>query len=80
MSCRGCDRTDRASLLVIDECHHCKGNHPASALLRDFVLPHYKLIAESKATGPMSPRVLGLTASFYMGSTAKPNLAEEKKR
>ena len=49
------------SLLVFDECHNAVGNSPMAAVMRDGVAPH-------AARGLVSPRILGLTASFVNGS------------
>ncbi|CAE7298138.1 DCL2A [Symbiodinium sp. CCMP2592] len=47
------------SLLVFDECHRAKGNHPMAAIMADFV---------QHAPESERPRILGLTASFFDGA------------
>ncbi|CAE7739563.1 DCL1, partial [Symbiodinium necroappetens] len=47
------------SLLVFDECHRAKGNHPMAAIMADFV---------QHAPESQRPRILGLTASFFDGA------------
>eukprot|EP00929_Paragymnodinium_shiwhaense_P065753 TRINITY_DN32946_c1_g1_i4.p1 TRINITY_DN32946_c1_g1~~TRINITY_DN32946_c1_g1_i4.p1 ORF type:complete len:1025 (-),score=291.04 TRINITY_DN32946_c1_g1_i4:393-3467(-) len=46
------------SLLIFDECHNAVGNSPMAAIMRDAVHRHRGV----------SPRILGLTASFVHGS------------
>jgi endoribonuclease Dicer len=45
---------DRVSLLVFDECHHARKNHPYNIIMREYF--HIKTIADR-------PRVFGMTAS-----------------
>ncbi|GAA5925102.1 hypothetical protein JCM10213_000533 [Rhodosporidiobolus nylandii] len=47
-------RMDQIDLLVFDEVHHGKSNHPFAAIIRDF----YR-----RAPADQRPRILGLTAS-----------------
>ena len=53
---KGLARPEQFSVLVLDECHHCIGQHPYNAMLNDTV--H---CADSR------PRIVGLTASYLHG-------------
>jgi ERCC4-related helicase len=50
------------SVVVFDECHYAKGGSPMARLMRDAVHPHLRDSAFD------TPRILGLTASFAIGS------------
>lgn len=48
-------RLDDISLLILDECHHAKKNHPYAAIIKKYYIP-------AKA-GIVRPRIFGMTAS-----------------
>ncbi|GAA6001448.1 uncharacterized protein JCM10292_006259 [Rhodotorula paludigena] len=52
-------KMDQIALLVFDEAHHAKSNHPFASILRDF---YHRSPAHKR------PRILGLTASPLEGS------------
>ncbi|KAK3074852.1 Dicer-like protein 2 [Teratosphaeriaceae sp. CCFEE 6253] len=49
-------RISRLALLVFDEAHHCIGNHPMNAIMKNAYHP-------AKSRGERIPAILGLTAS-----------------
>ncbi|KAL9625204.1 MAG: hypothetical protein Q9160_000606 [Pyrenula sp. 1 TL-2023] len=48
-------KLDDISLLILDECHHAKKNHPYALIMKKFYIP-------AKA-GSIRPRIFGMTAS-----------------
>ncbi|KAL5255774.1 hypothetical protein ACHWQZ_G011113 [Mnemiopsis leidyi] len=64
-------KTDHVNVLVLDECHHAKDNHPMASVMRDFW-----------NTEKPDGRVLGLTASVIdkkkVGGKAELRLSIEK--
>jgi len=52
-------KMDQISLLVLDEAHHAKSNHPFASILRDFY---------HRAPKHKRPKILGLTASPLDGN------------
>ncbi|GAA5833456.1 hypothetical protein JCM9279_001530 [Rhodotorula babjevae] len=52
-------KMDQISLLVLDEAHHAKSNHPFASILRDFY---------HRAPKHQRPKILGLTASPLDGN------------
>lgn len=49
-------KMDQINLLIFDEAHHAKKNHPYARVIKDFY-------ASSKNEGQRLPRILGMTAS-----------------
>jgi endoribonuclease Dicer len=47
-------RMDQVNLLIMDECHHCKKNHPYNIIMREFY---------TRCPPNSRPRVFGMTAS-----------------
>lgn len=62
---KGYLRPEQISLLIFDECHNAVGNLPMAAFMRLLPSP--------------GPRILGLTASFFMGTLKDPYKAEMAK-
>ncbi|RJE25753.1 hypothetical protein PHISCL_01941 [Aspergillus sclerotialis] len=59
-------RMSRLALIVYDEAHHCKKDHPANIVMRDFYHPTLAV------HGPENvPHILGLTASPTTGSISQ---------
>ncbi|KAL0258921.1 Dicer-like protein 2 [Diplodia seriata] len=58
-------KISRIALLIFDEAHMCRGNHPASAIMQRFYHP---LLADG-SDGSL-PRILGLTASPVVSANA----------
>jgi hypothetical protein len=71
---------DDFSLLIYDECHHCLGNAPMAAVMRDAVAPYYDHLqnARSSSISSTPPRILGLTASFVNGSLKNVSTKRQK--
>lgn len=53
---KGYIRISQISLLIFDEAHHTKKNHPYARIIKDYY-------AEEKTTGCRLPRIFGMTAS-----------------
>ncbi|KAI0541575.1 hypothetical protein GGR58DRAFT_510891 [Xylaria digitata] len=54
--CHSFVRMEQVNLLVFDEAHHAKKNHPYARIIKDFYAPLEK-------SGHRRPRILGMTAS-----------------
>ena len=59
----------QVNLLIFDECHHAKKNHPYRKIMQHF----------SKCSQPLLPKVMGLTASIVNGKVKHDKIESEIK-
>ncbi|KAL8517842.1 hypothetical protein ACS0TY_009230 [Phlomoides rotata] len=58
-------RLDQIKVLIFDECHHARGNHPYACIMKEIY--HEEL----KNNSPSLPRVFGMTASPIKAKVSK---------
>ena len=59
---RGYIRLPDCSMIVLDECHHCSGEHPYAGIMKEFYFDKPKYF-DLKGKEYSMPVIMGLTAS-----------------
>ena len=60
---RGYIRLPDCSLIVLDECHHCSGDHPYANIMKEFYFDNPKYFDLKDKEDMKMPNIMGLTAS-----------------